>query len=65
MAALKNSSGKVVGACDSGLPFDIHGRRPFRPRARPASRAQSAADTTVEATWPKMQDVLKGYARLK
>jgi hypothetical protein len=64
---LRNSAGKVIGSCDS-MPFDILGRRKYQPRARPAPRVRpvvAAADTNVEIDAPRMQDVLRGYGRLK
>lgn len=58
--ALRDSAGKVIGACDS-LPFDILGRRPWRPRAR--SAADTAA-TDIEITI-EMADIIPNYRRLK
>lgn len=61
---LLDKLGRVVGAfdgCHDG--FDILGRRVFRPRSRPAApRARAAVDATPA---PRMQDVLKGYTRLR
>jgi hypothetical protein len=59
---LRNSAGVIVGACDSG--FDIFGRRPWRPRERPAAVAVDR-DPTVEIDLPRMQSVIPGYTRLR
>jgi hypothetical protein len=63
--ALRDGAGRVVGACDEGLPFDVLGRRPWRPQSRPAPRARiAAADITVEIdTTPSMQDTLGPWYR--
>jgi hypothetical protein len=64
MPALRNAQGVVIGACDS-VPFDRLGRRPWRHRERPAPQAATVTDTNVEIDGPRMQDVIKGYTRLK
>ncbi len=62
---LLDKSGRIVGACDEGLPFNALGRRPWRPRARPAAvavdRAPIMADIDVEID---MQSAIPGYGRL-
>ena len=62
---LRDSAGKVIGACDAG--FDILGRRPWRPRARPAVAADKklSTDINVEIDAPRMRDALAGYTRLR
>lgn len=61
---LRNSRGVIVGACDSGIPmFDRLGRRPWRPRSRPA-----AADAHVEVEPLRTVDlatIIRGYTRLR
>ncbi len=62
---LRDSAGKVVGACDEGIPmFDRLGRRPWRPRARPAPRVAADREITVEIDGPTMASQIKGYNRL-
>ncbi len=62
--ALVNSAGVVVGACDEGLPLGF-GRWEWVPDDAEAPRRPAiAADTNVEAV-PRMQDLIRGYDRLK
>jgi hypothetical protein len=75
MAALKNSAGVVIGACDSlsfgeafGPKFDRIGRRPWGPwsDAAAADRARQAIAADIEIdTSPSMQEALGDwYKRL-
>ena len=62
--ALRNKDGIVIGACDSlPLEFDRNGRRPWRPRARPAAD-RIEVDITIDSAGPQMADFIKGYTRL-
>jgi hypothetical protein len=65
---LRNSAGVIVGSCDSGLSmyegFDRLGRRPYRPRARPAG-PRVAADINIEIDGPTMASQIKNYSRLR
>jgi hypothetical protein len=58
---LLDDAGKVIGACDS-MPFDILGRRRYRPRARPVV---AATDTNVEMPTLTHVSTIKGYDRLR
>jgi hypothetical protein len=67
--ALRDGAGRVVGACDEGLPFDVLGRRPWRPQSRPAPRVRvAAADINVEIDTTQTADLaalIPGYGRLR